>query len=83
MLERARASLEHDPAASLAELNAHAAAFPTGTLAMERELLAVNALGRLGRVREARARGEALLGDAQGSIYEARVRAMLDALPAQ
>jgi hypothetical protein len=83
MLERARGSLDHDPADALAELDAHAKRFPNGVLATERELLVVETLRRLGRIREARARGEALLGDAAGSIYEARIRSMLQALPAQ
>jgi hypothetical protein len=81
LLEKARGSLDRDPASSLATLEAHAAEFPTGTLRMERELLAVDALRRLGRFTGARARGEALLARAPGSIYEERVRAILASLP--
>jgi hypothetical protein len=40
----------------------------------------VDALRRLGRRDEARARGEALLAQAQGSLYEGRVRKLLDGL---
>lgn len=80
LLEKARGALDHDPSSTLATLDAHAAEFPNGTLGMERELLAVDALRRLGRTGEARARGEGLLGRARGSIYEERVRSMLDAL---
>jgi hypothetical protein len=82
MLERARASLDRDPRASLAELDACAARFPSGTLRMERELLAVDALMRVGSRDEARRRGEALVAAARGSIYEPRVRSMLDELQA-
>ncbi len=82
MLEHARASLDRDPRASLAELDACAAMFPAGTLRMERELLAVDALTRVGNRAEARRRGEALLAAARGSIYEPRVRSMLDKLQA-
>jgi hypothetical protein len=82
MLEHARASLNRDPGASLAELDACAATFPSGTLRIERELLAVDALKRAGRRDEARRRGEALLVTARGSIYEPRVRSMLDDLRA-
>jgi hypothetical protein len=82
LLEKARASLERDPASSLTTLDAYAAAFPTGTLSIERELLAVDALRRLGRVRDARSRGETLLGRARGSIYEERVTRILGELGA-
>jgi hypothetical protein len=82
MLEHARASLDRDPRASLAELDACAATFPSGTLRIERELLAVDALKRVGRRDEARRRGETLLVAARGSIYEPRVRSMLDDLGA-
>jgi hypothetical protein len=78
MLERARALLDASPVEALAALDAHAAAFPTGRLAMERELLTVQALLRAGRLVDARARGEALLARARGSIYEERVKALLD-----
>jgi hypothetical protein len=82
MLEHARASLDRDPRASLAELDACAARFPLGALRIERELLAVDALTRVGSREEARRRGETLLAAARGSIYEPRVRSMLDKLGA-
>jgi hypothetical protein len=80
LLEKARGALDRDPSSTLAMLDVHAAEFPNGTLSMERELLAVDALRRLGRVADAKARGEALLGRARGSIYERRVKGMLDGL---
>jgi hypothetical protein len=80
LLEKARRSLQRDPAGALAMLNVYAAEFPTGTLGMEKELLAVEVLRRLGRAADARARGEALLVRTRGSIYEERVTGMLDAL---
>jgi hypothetical protein len=81
LLEKARSTLESDPALSLATLETHAAEFPSGTLRLERELLAVDALRRLGRFTDARTRGEALLARAPGSIYVERVRAILATLP--
>jgi len=81
MLEDARVVLERAPGEALSKLDAHAALFPAGKLALERELMAVDALRRLGRFAEARARGEDLLAHSRGSIYEERVRAMLAALP--
>jgi hypothetical protein len=50
-------------------------------MATERELLAIDALRRLGRASEARARAEALLPRARGGLYEERLRKLLDALP--
>jgi hypothetical protein len=38
----------------------------------------VDALRRQGRREEARARGEALLRRAKGSLYEARIRKLID-----
>jgi hypothetical protein len=81
MLEGARAVLEQAPGDALSKVEEHALAFPEGHLALEREMLAVDALRRLGRTDDARARGQALLVRYHGSLYEARVRAMLDALP--
>ena len=83
MLEQARALLDARPGDALAKLDAHAAEFPSGQLAAERELLAVRALAKLGRVSEARTRGEALVARSRGSPYESRVRALLAALPAE
>ena len=80
MLERARASLGASPAGALAITEEHAARFPGGKLAVERELLAIDALRRLGRAGEARARGEALLSRARGGLYEERIRKLLDDL---
>jgi hypothetical protein len=81
MLEEARALVERNPNAALAVLDRYATAFPDGSLHIERELLAVAALRRVGRDREARSRGTALLEQARGSIYEERVRALLEPTP--
>jgi hypothetical protein len=81
LLERARAALGATPAGALALTEEHASRFPSGKLAMERELVAIDALRRLGRTGEARARGEALLVRARGSLYEERIRKVLDGMP--
>jgi hypothetical protein len=78
LLEKARAALGVAPGEALALAEAHAARFPAGKLGMEREILAVDALRRLGRAGEARARGEALLARAKGSLYEERVRKLVE-----
>ncbi|MDC3961762.1 hypothetical protein [Polyangium jinanense] len=78
LLERARAALNTSPAEALSLAEAHAARFPTGKLGMEREIVIIDALRRLGRTDEARTRGEALLSRARGSLYEERVRKRLE-----
>ena len=77
MLEEARAMLEKNPRGALAALDRYATSFPSGFLSIERDLLVVDALRRLGRPAEARARAAALLDRARGSLYEPRIRAML------
>jgi hypothetical protein len=56
LLLRARQELASDPAGTLALTDEHARRFPGGTLAPEREVLAIEALVRLGRTPDARAR---------------------------
>ena len=56
LLLRARQELASDPAGTLALTEEHARRFPGGTLAPEREVLAIEALVRLGRTPDARAR---------------------------
>jgi hypothetical protein len=80
LLERARAALGASPAEALALTEAHAAQFPGAKLGMERELVAIDALRRLGRVADARARGEALLPRARGGLYEERIKKLLDGM---
>jgi hypothetical protein len=77
LLEQARAMLEGNPLAALTTLDAYTTRFPGGQLAIEGELLAVDALRRLGRTSEAKARGAALLDRAHGSLYEPRIRTMM------
>lgn len=81
-LGRARALVERRPAEAYALLRAHAAQFATGMLGEEREALTIDALRRLGRAREARARAEAFLARHPTSINAERVRGSLNALRA-
>lgn len=74
----AGARVATNPNEALALLKAHREAFPHGMLGIEREVLVIDALLRAGRREEARARGAALLKQSKGSLYEARVRRMLD-----
>ena len=77
LLERAGALSRPDGEAALAVLNEHVRRFPNGKLRVERELLALDTLERLGRRAEARARAAELLISARGTIYEARVQSHL------
>jgi hypothetical protein len=79
LLERARVALGGNAADALAVTEAHAAQFPNGKLAMERELLAIEALRRLGRTAEARARGEALAARDRRGLYRERLQRILEA----
>ncbi len=56
ILLRARQQLGTDPGAALALTDEHARRFPSGSLTQEREVLAIEALTRLGRTSDARAR---------------------------
>jgi hypothetical protein len=77
MLETARAMLDKEPSGALAALDRYTASFPAGVLSIERDLLAVDALRRLGRLAEAHLRAAALLERARGTLYEPRIRAMM------
>lgn len=77
LVESARAVVRSSPDVALARLREHATEFPRGQLAVEREVLAVEALVRAGRMAEARARGESLLARRPGSGAERRVRVLL------
>jgi hypothetical protein len=56
LLERARQALASDPNRALALTKEHARAYPKGVLAQEREVIAIEALKRLGRTEEAGSR---------------------------
>jgi hypothetical protein len=56
LLEKARRALASDPNRALALTREHARSYPSGVLAQEREVIAIEALKRLGRTGEADAR---------------------------
>jgi outer membrane biosynthesis protein TonB len=56
LLERARRALGSDPSRALSLTREHAKSYPNGVLAQEREVIAIEALKRLGRGSEADAR---------------------------
>lgn len=77
-LEKARAAVASKPADTLDLLDAYAREFPAGRHVLAREVLAIDALLKLRRKAEARARAEALLPRASGTPFEARVQKQLD-----
>jgi hypothetical protein len=76
LLESARRSL-HEPSQALSLLARHQHEFPRGVLAVERELLVIEALVRAGRRGEAEKRGAQLRIRAPGNLYAERLERLL------
>jgi outer membrane protein assembly factor BamD (BamD/ComL family) len=66
-----------NPAEALRALEEHRARFPQGTFAQEREVLAIEALVRLGRRAEAEARAAAFARQFPGSAHRRRIAVLL------
>lgn len=77
LLRDARASLATAPSRALAIAERHATRFPSGVLAEEREVIAIEALVRLGRRAEARARADRFFVLHPSSAYRPRIDALL------
>lgn len=78
MLERAHSALRSGRAAdALGVTLEHTRAYPRGKLSQEREVIAIEALTRLGRRSEAGARGEAFIRFFPTSSHARRVRSIL------
>jgi hypothetical protein len=69
----ARETLGRSPAAALALLERHRQTYPRGALVEEREVLAVEALLRLGRRARAESRAQAFLERFPSSAYRRRL----------
>jgi hypothetical protein len=78
ILQRASDALRSSPEQALALASEHASRFPAGALSQEREVIAIEALVRLGRMEEARARAARLFRDAPDTAHGPRVRALLE-----
>lgn len=72
-LERARGALGQSPSLALSLANQHRARYPSGVLAEEREVIAIEALKRLGRTAEAERRIEAFSRRYPGSAYRKKL----------
>jgi len=77
LLERAQQAVTRDPSAALLLCEQHAAAFPNGSFTQEREVIAIDALLRLGRIAQAQARADGFLSHYSDSAHAQRVRALL------
>jgi hypothetical protein len=77
LLLRARQELSSDPSGAFALTQEHARRFPSGTLVQEREVLAIEALARLGRSSEARRRLDAFRARFPQSPHVARLSALV------
>jgi hypothetical protein len=73
-LARLRAAARSDPALALFIANEGNRRFPRGIFGQERESIAIDALARLGRTSEARARARAFLAAYPGGPYAEKVR---------
>jgi len=81
LLEKARMGVARDPAGALRALEDHRASFPGGQLTAEREYLAIDALARLGRHAEARARAKAFVARFPSSPFAERARRIANTNP--
>jgi hypothetical protein len=77
LLGQAQAALSSDPARALALSERHRSHFAHPLLTQEREVIAVEALGRLGRAGEAKARGERFLRLFPASAYRSKIESIL------
>jgi hypothetical protein len=75
LLEQARAAMKGDPARALQRANEHAARFPGGVLVQEREVIAIQALRKLGRSAEAERRAQAFAKAFPGSAFARKLNA--------
>jgi hypothetical protein len=76
-LRRAQSTLHGDPATALQMLQEHPSRFPQGILVQERDVMAIDALARLGRIDEARARASAFAVRYPRSAHESRIASIL------
>jgi hypothetical protein len=73
LLQKAQAALQQSPARALELTRRHQARFPQGVLAQEREVIAIEALRRLGRHDAAQARAAAFERRYSGSVHRPRL----------
>jgi hypothetical protein len=77
LLRRAQGALSSDPGKAFGLSRVHEQSFPDGALAQEREVLAIDALLRLGRKNEAALRARAFGARFPGSVHGPRVDGLM------
>lgn len=77
VVRRARVALASDPTEALAVASEHAREFPDGEFVQEREVIAVEALARLGRKEDALRRGRSLVEKFPRTPYVVRLEKAL------
>jgi hypothetical protein len=80
LIERARRALSSEPRRALSLAQEHQRRFPSGALALEREVIVVEALARSGQNAEARRRALAFEAKYPKSIHSPRIRALRERL---
>jgi hypothetical protein len=75
LLERARGALKSNPAHALSLTSEHKLRFPGGALAQEREVIAIEALKRLGRSDQASLRADEFAKNYPGSAHRRKLDA--------
>lgn len=73
LLDQARSSLASNPTRALALTEEHRRRFPKGALSQEREVIAIEALKKLGRGSEAKKRGDAFSAENPDTIHRRTV----------
>lgn len=82
LLERAQAALATRPKDALALTREHQRRFPRGLLVQEREVIAIEALSRLGQRRAADAKAAEFEERYRGSVHQPRLDGDMDRAPA-
>ena len=77
LIERARKALGAEPRRALSLTQEHQRRFPAGALAVERDVIALEALARSGQTADATRRARAFAAKYPKSIHLPRVRALL------
>ena len=77
LLRQAQASLKGNPAGALTLCAEHQRRFPGGVLGQERDVLAIDALSKLGRKAEARARADRFLLAYPTSAHRGRIEGLV------
>src|SRR5437763_3610220 len=77
LLRRAQEALRDAPVRALALVRQHAALYPAGVLAQEREVIGIEALAALGRMDEARGAAREFLARHADSPHRGHVQALL------